>query len=264
MIDRKSRIWSALRKEVEEDAAREPMLASFLYATVLNHRTFEEALSFHLAATLASSTLHAVTIRDVMMAAHERDPEIAQAGVADLKAVRDRDPACRGYSTPFLYFKGFQSLQAYRIAHHLWTTKREPLALQFQSRISEIYAVDIHPAARIGQGILIDHATAVVIGETAVVEDDVSMLHEVTLGGTGKETGDRHPKVRRGVLIGAGAKVLGNIEIGEGAKIGAGSVVLSPVPPHTTVAGVPAVVVGRPGVAKPSLVMDQHINSEKG
>jgi serine O-acetyltransferase len=260
-MERKKKIWTALRQEVQEDAAREPILASFLYAAVLNHNSFEEALSFHLAVKLASPTLHSITIRDFMVAAHAEDAQIAEAGIADLRAVKERDPACRGYSTPFLYFKGFHALQAYRIAHHLWTHGRRPLALQLQSRISEVFGVDIHPAARVGQGILIDHATAVVIGETAVVEDDVSMLHEVTLGGTGKEIGDRHPKVRRGVLIGAGAKILGNIEIGEGAKIGACSVVLHPVPPHTTVAGVPAVVVGKPRVSSPAREMDHHIDS---
>jgi serine O-acetyltransferase len=257
--DLKKRIWPAVRQEVEEDAEREPILASFLHAVVLNHKTFEEALSFHLASKLASPTLHAITLRDVMYNAHREDPEITHAGIVDLKAVKDRDPACRGYSTPFLYFKGYQAIQSYRIAHHLWQQGRIALALQLQSRISEVFGVDIHPAARIGKGIFIDHATGVVIGETAVVEDDVSMLHGVTLGGTGKETGDRHPKVRRGVLIGVGAIILGNIEIGEGAKVGAGSVVLHPVPPHTTVVGVPARVVGKTSVAAPAKVMDHHI-----
>lgn len=262
MSDLKKRIWSALCHEVREDTHKEPILASFLYATVLNHTSFEESLSFHLAAKLASPTLHSITLRDMMVAAHIKDPDIAQAGIADLKAVRDRDPAARGYSGPFLYFKGYHALQAYRIAHFLWTQGRQALALQLQSRMSEVFAADVHPAARIGRGILIDHATGVVIGETAVVEDDVSMLHEVTLGGTGKEMGDRHPKVRRGVMIGAGAKILGNIEIGEGAKVGAGSVVVHPVPPHTTVAGVPARIVGRPNVAQPAKTMDQHIEDQ--
>jgi serine O-acetyltransferase len=259
MSDTNRKIWAALRREVEEDARQEPILASFLYATVLNHKTFEGALSFHLAAKLASATVHSITLRDVMVAAHEEDPEIANAAIADLRAVHERDPASRGYSTPFLYFKGFQALQSYRIAHHLWTHRRHALALQIQGRMSEVFGVDIHPAARIGRGIMIDHGTSVVIGETAVVEDDVSMLHEVTLGGTGKETGDRHPKIRRGVLIGAGAKIIGNIEIGEGAKVGSGAVVLNPVAPHTTVAGVPAKVVGKPAVSAPAKMMDQHL-----
>jgi len=187
------------------------------------------------------------------------DPSIAEAIRADLQAVVTRDPACRGYSVPLLYFKGFHALQSYRVGHHFWTTDRNALALYLQSRISEVFAVDIHPGARIGKGILFDHATSVVIGETSVIEDDFSMLHEVTLGGTGKEGGDRHPKIRRGVMIGAGAKVLGNIVIGEGAKIGAGSVVLEAVPPHCTVAGVPAKLVGYPSAALPALEMDQTI-----
>ena len=259
MSDLKKRIWTTLRREVQEDADSEPILASFLYAAVLNHRSFEEALSFHLATKLASPTIHPITLRDVMVEAHGQNPEIALAGVTDLKAVRERDPACTRYSIPFLYFKGYQSLQVYRIAHHLWGRGRRALALELQSRMSEVFAVDIHPAARIGKGILMDHATGVVIGETAVVEDDVSILHEVTLGGTGKETGDRHPKVRRGVLISAGAKVFGNIEIGTGAKIGGGSVVVHPVPPHTTVAGVPAKPVGMASGPAPSKSMDQII-----
>jgi serine O-acetyltransferase len=260
MSDLKKRIWNALRKEVEEDAAGEPILASFLYAAVLNHNTFEESLSFHLASKLASPTLHSITLRDVMAASQADNPRIAESAIHDLKAVRERDPACTRYSIPFLYFKGYQSLQAYRIAHHLWERGRHALALQLQSRMSEVWGVDIHPAAQIGRGILLDHATGLVIGETAVVEDDVSILHEVTLGGTGKETGDRHPKVRRGVLISAGAKIFGNIEIGQGAKIGGGSVVLHRVPPHTTVAGVPARPVGKPAESAPAKAMDQQID----
>jgi len=245
MAESKIRIWKSLRREVEEMADREPILASFLYATVLNHPSLEEAISFLLASKLASATIHSITLRDVMFKAHQEDSTIADAGVADLVAVRDRDPAAsRGYSQPFLYFKGFHSLQTYRIAHHLWKKGRRELALHLQSRMSEIFAVDIHPAARIGRGILMDHGTGVVIGETAVVEDNVSILHEVTLGGTGKHGGDRHPKIRKGCLISVGAKILGNIEIGEGAKVGGGAVVLSDVAPHTTVAGIPAKPVG--------------------
>jgi serine O-acetyltransferase len=174
--------------------------------------------------------------------------------------VVERDPAARGVAQPFLYYKGFHALEAYRVAHWLWSNGRNPLALHLQNRISEVLAVDIHPAARIGKGILIDHATSVIIGETAVVGDDVSMLHEVTLGGTGKESGDRHPKVGSGVLIGAGAKILGNIIIGEGSKIAAGSVVLKEVPPHATVAGIPARVVGKLMAVIPSHVMDQTVD----
>ena len=173
-------------------------------------------------------------------------------------AVYGRDPACRKYSQPLLYFKGFLSIQAQRIAHYYWHKERIHLALFLQSRISEMFGVDAHPAAQLGKGCFIDHATGVVIGETAVVGENVSMLHGVTLGGTGKEQGDRHPKVRRGVLISTGAKVLGNIEIGEGAKIAAGAVVLEDVPPHTTVAGIPAHPIGKESFAQPSLEMDHH------
>jgi serine O-acetyltransferase len=254
-----SEIWSQIREEASRDAQHEPALASFLYTVVLSHQRLEDALSYILASKLGSATVTALTLRDLMDWTFTADPSIGLAIRADLQAVVTRDPACRGYSVPLLYFKGFHALQSYRVAHHYWTSDRQPLALYLQSRISEVFAVDIHPGAKIGKGILFDHATSVVIGETAVVEDDFSMLHEVTLGGTGKAGGDRHPKIRRGVMIGAGAKVLGNIEIGEGAKIGAGSVVLEDVPPHCTVAGVPAKQVGYPAAALPALEMDQTI-----
>jgi serine O-acetyltransferase len=255
-------IWTRIREEAARDAHREPMLASFLHTVVLNHARLEDALSFILAEKLGSATVTALTLRDLIAAVFEADRSIATSVRADLQAVVSRDPACRGYSVPLLYFKGFHALQAYRVAHHYWTTERTALALYLQSRISEVLAVDIHPGARIGKGILFDHATSVVIGETAVVEDDFSMLHEVTLGGTGKHGGDRHPKIRRGVMIGAGAKVLGNVVIGEGAKIGAGSVVLHDVPPHCTVAGIPARQVGYPSHALPALEMDQSIEGD--
>jgi serine O-acetyltransferase len=257
------RIWARIRDEATRDAEREPMLASFLCTVVLNHQQLEDALSFILAEKLGSPTLTALTLRDLIDAVLRADPGIVAAVRADLQAVVARDPACRGYSVPLLYFKGFHALQSYRVAHHYWATDRKALALYLQSRISEVFAVDIHPGARIGKGILFDHATSVVIGETAVVEDDFSMLHEVTLGGTGKQGGDRHPKIRRGVMIGAGAKVLGNVIIGEGAKIGAGSVVLHDVPPHCTVAGVPARQVGYPAHALPALEMDQSLDPDE-
>jgi serine O-acetyltransferase len=252
-------IWAAIREEVVKEAEREPILASYLHATILNHDSLEDALSFHLAGKLAGPSLPAMLIREVIDEALAKSPSIKEAVRADVQAVRDRDPACKSYSEPLLYFKGLHALQSHRISHWLWEQGRHALALYLQNQISESFGVDIHPAARIGSGILIDHGTGVVIGETAVVEDNVSMLQEVTLGGTGKETGDRHPKVRRGVLIGAGAKILGNVEIGEGAKVGAGSVVLSDVPPHSTVAGIPAVVVGRPDVAEPAFDMDHRL-----
>ena len=253
-------VWESIRTEVEMDASEEPLLASFLNAVVLNHRTLEDALSFHLANKLGSPTLPALSLRDLIDKAFSGDESIGAAFRADIEAVCTRDPACRRYCMPLLYFKGFHALQSQRVAHYFWLHGRQSLALFLQSRISEVFAVDIHPAARMGRGILIDHATSVIIGETAVVEDNVSMLHEVTLGGTGKESGDRHPKIRKDVLIGAGAKILGNVEVGEGAKIGAGSVVLTDVPPHTTVAGVPARVVGRARDEHPALQMDHRID----
>jgi len=252
-------VWETIREEIERAASQEPILASFLHATVLKHNTLEDALSFHLAGKLADESLSSMLIREVIDEAFQSDAEIGAAIRCDIKAVRERDPASDCYFVPMLYFKGFHALQSYRVAHWLWGQGRKALALYLQSRMSEVFAADIHPASRIGRGILIDHGTAVVIGETAVVEDNVSMLHEVTLGGTGKITGDRHPKVRHGVLIGAGAKVLGNVEIGCGAKIAACSVVLDDVAPHCTVAGVPAVVVGHPQVEEPALEMDHQL-----
>jgi serine O-acetyltransferase len=257
-------VWQTIRTEVAREVEREPILASFLHATILRHNRLEEALSFHLAGKLGGPSLAEMLVREVIDEALASSPQIAESVRADLRAVKERDPATETYSQPFLYFKGFQALQAYRIAHWLWEQKRKSLALFLQNRISQVFAVDIHPAARIGHGILIDHGTGVVIGETAVVENDVSMLHEVTLGGTGKETGDRHPKVREGVLIGTGAKILGNVEIGKGAKVGAGSVVLSNVPPHCTVAGVPARVVGCPQEAEPALSMNHRLPDNPG
>jgi serine O-acetyltransferase len=253
-------LWEIIRREVAQQASDEPILASFLHATILNHATLEDALGFHLAGKLESPNLSAMLIREVIDQAAREAPDLGLAVRADIRAVRERDPTVRDFAQPLLYFKGFHALQSYRVAHWLWTEGRTTLALFFQSRISEVFGADIHPAARIGKGILIDHGTSLVVGETAVIEDNVSMLHEVTLGGTGKVAGDRHPKVRRGVLIGAGAKILGNIEIGEGAKVGAGSVVLHPVPPHCTVAGVPAKIVGRPKEAEPALCMDHCLD----
>jgi serine O-acetyltransferase len=248
--------WEQIQAEARREAEREPVLVSFLFASVLRHRSLEEAFGVILANKMQTPDMHALLLRDLINEALAGDVSIRASLRADLLAARTRDPAARGYAIPFLYFKGFHALQAYRVAHWLWNQGRHALAAHLQNRISEAFGVDVHPAARIGAGVLIDHGTSVVIGETAVVEDNVSLLHEVTLGGTGKETGDRHPKVRRGVLIGAGAKILGNIEIGTGAKVAAGSVVLRNVPPHVTVAGIPARVVGRCTVAEPALEMD--------
>lgn len=255
-------VWSEVRELTEKMAAKEPMLASFLHATILNHQNFESALSFHLSQKLGSEEMPSMLLRQVFDEALAADPSIGIATRADLNAVNDRDPACDCLLTPLLYFKGFHALQAYRVAHYLWRTDRKAMGLFLQNRISELFGVDVHPAAKIGKGVMIDHATAVVIGETCVIEDDVSLLHSVTLGGTGKETGDRHPKVRRGALISVGAQVLGNIEVGERSRVGAGSVVLKDVPAGCTAAGVPAKIVGCAGSSLPSHAMEHAWQEE--
>ena len=252
-------VWDAMRTEARAKAAEEPILGSYFHATILNHDSFRAALSFRLASKLDNPMLPTMLIRDVIGEAMADDDSILHGALTDIVATFSRDPACEDLSTPFLYFKGFHALQAHRIAHWLWGHKRRTLAQFFQSQISVGLGVDIHPAAQIGRGILVDHATGIVIGETAVVEDDVSILHAVTLGGSGKATGDRHPKVRRGVLLSAGCTVIGNIEIGAGAKVGAGSVVLEDVPPHVTVAGVPAKIVGTPRDETPAFGMDHSL-----
>ncbi len=253
-------LWSTLRSEATALADKEPALSSFVHATILKHEKLESALSYHLAKKIGGEDLSPMLVREIFEEALRADPSIGAAMRADLSAVYERDPACNAYVDAFLFYKGFLSLQSYRIAHWLWSQQRHPLALFFQSRISELFDVDIHPAARLGRGIMIDHATGVVIGETAVVEDDVSMLHGVTLGGTGKEMGDRHPKIRRGVLISVGAKILGNIEVGEYSRIGAGSVVLKSVPAGCTAVGVPARLIGCAGGKNPSQEMNQLID----
>jgi serine O-acetyltransferase len=257
-------LWSKLHAETVALAAGEPFLASFLHATVINHRSMVDSLSYLLAGKLVSANLPSLGFSEIAAHVFASSPETRVAICRDLAASSQRDPASRGIANPFLNQKGFHALAAYRIGHFLWEERRYALALFLQNRISEVFAVDIHPAALLGTGVFIDHGTGVVIGETAVVGDNVSMLQGVTLGGTGKETGDRHPKVQRGVLIGAGATILGNIQIGTGAKVGAGSVVLHDVPPHTTVAGVPAKVVGHPASSEPGLSMDQSIDDNSG
>jgi serine O-acetyltransferase len=252
-------IWSALREQAEQLAESEPELASFAHATILKHDLLEQALSYHLAKKIGNDDLSPMQVREIFEEAFTSDPAIGESIRADLAAVFQRDPACHSYAQAFLFFKGFHALESYRVAHYLWTHGRKTMALFVQNRMSDLFAVDIHPAAKLGRGIMIDHATGVVIGETAVVDDDVSMLHGVTLGGTGKQHEDRHPKVGRGVLLSTGAKVLGNIEIGEYSRVAAGSVVLKPVPPHTTVAGVPARVIGKGGSARPSQDMDHKL-----
>ncbi len=255
-------LWAGIRADLAEVREREPALAGFL-RPILACATFELALAHLLASKLAAPDLARGALGLVISEALGRDPSIAQAVRADLHAVRERDPACPSDAHPLLYFKGFHALETYRIGHWLWREQRRELAFWLQNRASEVFGADIHPAARIGFGVMIDHGTGVVIGETAVIGDDVSLLHEVTLGGTGKQTGDRHPKLGDGVLVGAGAKLLGNVEIGEGAKIGAGSVVLQDIPAHTTAAGVPARVVGRAEVAQPALEMDHRLPGDR-
>ena len=250
-------IFSRIRLEAEETVRKEPELAGFFMASVLNHETLESAIVHRVAARLDHQDVGGDLIRQTYQEIISRDPSIGEAFRADLIAVADRDPACLRFIEPLLYFKGFHALQCHRLAHALWKAGRRDFALWLQSRASEVFQTDINPAARIGKGVFLDHATGLVVGQTCVIEDDVSILHGVTLGGTGKERGDRHPKIRRGVLIGAGAKVIGNIEVGYCARIAAGSVVLSPVPHNKTVAGVPARVVGEAGCAEPARSMDQ-------
>ncbi|KAF5743040.1 serine acetyltransferase 5 [Tripterygium wilfordii] len=242
-------LWNQIKAEARRDAEVEPALASYLYSTILSHSSLERSLSFHLGNKLCSSTLLSTLLYDLFLDTYSSDPGLRTATVADLRAVRTRDPACVSFSHCLLNYKGFLACQAHRIAHKLWAQSRRPLALALHSRVSEVFAVDIHPAAKFGKGILFDHATGVVIGETAVIGNNVSILHHVTLGGTGKTCGDRHPKIGDGVLIGAGATILGNVKIGAGAKIGAGSVVLIDVPPRATAVGNPARLVG--GKEKP-------------
>lgn len=260
--DRQKDVWQIIRAEAEQASIAEPVLASFYHASILNHSSFARAISFHLANKLHSQAMPALVVREIFMEAMRADATIEIAMRADIYAHRERDPACDTYSMPLLFFKGYQALQSHRVAHWLWKQNRESLALFLQNQISQEFDVDIHPGARIGKGIMIDHASGVVMGETVIIEDNVSLLHDVTLGGSGHTKGQRHPIIRSGVLIGVGAKILGNLEVGEGAKIGAGSLVLESVAPHTTVAGVPAKVIGHPVVAEPALNMDHGLSEE--
>jgi serine O-acetyltransferase len=252
-------LWETLRLDAERAAAGEEMLRGFLELAVLRHNTFASGFGLLLARKLAGDSMPAERLGEITRSAMASDPTIIAAAIADLIAVRARDPAAESYLKPFLYYKGFHALQWHRIGHWLWRDGRRELAYFLQSRVSEVFDIDIHPAVPIGSGVFIDHGTGLVVGETAVIGDDVSILHEVTLGGTGKERGDRHPKVRDGVLLCAGAKVLGNVEIGRDAKVGAGSVVLHDVPPRATVAGVPARIVGWSSGSVPALEMDQSL-----
>ena len=252
-------LLARLRAEAEEILRREPELGGFIYPAILGQETLANVIAHRVAQRLDRPEATYAAIRQGFDALLAREPQTFEAFRADLMAVVERDPACTRLIEPVLYFKGFHALQTYRLGNWLWRNGRSDFALTLQSLSSQIFQTDIHPAAVIGKSVFIDHATGVVIGATSVIEDEVSILHGVTLGGTGKARGDRHPKVRRGVLIGAGAKVLGNIEIGRCSMIAAGSVVLDPVPPNKTVAGVPARIVGDAKCAEPALAMDQML-----
>ena len=252
-------VWDQITTEAQEAVTTQPLMGGLIHACILHHTSLERALSYRIAAKLSSNEMSMMVLREIVEDAFAKSPAIVEAARADLMAIYDRDPACHRLLQPVLYFKGYQAMQAYRVAHWLWREGQQDLAYFIQMRTSEIFGIDIHPGARLGQGIMIDHAHSIVIGETAVVGNNVSMLHSVTLGGTGKEEEDRHPKIADGVLIGAGAKVLGNIKVGRCSRIAAGSVVLQDVPDCTTVAGVPAKIVGEAGCDQPAVNMDQVV-----
>jgi serine O-acetyltransferase len=263
-LDTVDPIWAQVRQEAEEAVALEPALGGFIFATILNHERLEDAVCHRLAQRLHHSDVDSALIAQTFTSILTKSPEIGRTFRADLNAVYERDPACHRLLEPLLYFKGFHALVTHRFAHALWLEGRRDLALYLQSQASRIFAVDIHPAARIGMGIMFDHGTGIVIGETAAIGDNSSLLHGVTLGGTGKETGDRHPKIGSNVLLAAGAKVLGNITVGDCARVAAGSVVLKDVEACTTVAGVPAKYVGPAGCPEPSRTMDQMLEPDCG
>ncbi|MBN9585756.1 MAG: serine O-acetyltransferase [Afipia sp. 62-7] len=254
-------VWTRIRDEAEEIVKREPELATFIYSTVLHHDRLEDAVVHRISERLDHSALSGDLIRQAYNDALEADPDLGNAFRADLVAVYDRDPAVSRFIDALLYFKGFHAIQAHRLAYWLHNNGRKDFAFYIQSRSSAEFQTDINPAAKIGRGIFLDHATGLVVGETAVIEDNVSILHGVTLGGTGKENEDRHPKIRYGVMLGAGAKILGNIEVGHCARVASGSVVLKDVPNNVTVAGVPAKIVGEAGCSEPSRTMNQMINA---
>ena len=254
-------VWSRIQDEARDAVKSEPLMGGLIHSSLLHHGTLERALAFRFSLKLASGEMSEQILREIADDAYCNAPDLGQSARADLVAVYERDPACHRFLQPILFFKGYQAIQAYRVGHWLWSLGRTDLAYFVQMRVSEVFGVDIHPAARVGRGIMVDHAHSIVIGETAVVGDNVSMLHSVTLGGTGKEDGDRHPKIGHGVMIGAGAKVLGNIVVGHCSRIAAGSVVLEDVPPCTTVAGVPARVIGKAGCEQPSVMMDQLLRA---
>lgn len=257
--DLENQVWQVVRSEAREISESEPVLKELVNDVILSRPNLYAAVSARLARKIGAHALPENDVFNIFCELISKDESAQRAIVRDIAAIKDRDPACLSYLDPLLYYKGFHAICVYRVSHILWMQNRRHLALYFQSLSSEILGVDIHPAAKFGGGIFLDHATSFVAGETSTVDDDVSILHEVTLGGTGSETGDRHPKVRSGVLIGAGAKLIGNIIIGKGAKIGAGSVVLNDVAEHTTVAGVPARPIGISKDTKPSVNMNQNL-----
>lgn len=256
-----SKLWQDILQEAAQASSAEPALASFYFASILNHDSLAAALAFNLALRLDTATVPAAVICELCEQALAADKHISEAIEADILAYFERDPACDSYSRPLLYFKGYQAIQAQRVAHWLWHQGRRSLALYIQNLCSRVFDVDIHPAAQIGYGVMLDHATGLVIGETARVGNNVSLLHGVTLGGSGCQSCQRHPQVNDGVLVAAGARLFGAITIGEGSKIAAGSVVLADVAAHTTVAGVPARAIGRPQVEQPALDMNQQFDS---
>ncbi len=258
-IERLDPVWDRIRGEADEIARQEPVLGGFIFSSVLNHSSFEKALIHRLAQRLGNADIGADLVVQAFEDAVEAEPQIGVAARADIVATFERDPACHRYVDPLLYFKGYQSIQTHRMAHRLWHMGRRDFAYYLQSRSSIIASVDVHPAARVGKGIMVDHGHDIVIGETSVIEDNVSIMQGVTLGGTGKNAGDRHPKIREGVLLGAGAKILGNIEVGRCSRVAACSVVLHDVPANTTVAGVPAKVVGYAGCEEPARAMDHNV-----
>jgi serine O-acetyltransferase len=255
-------VWQRVCEEAVQAISAEPLLGGLIHSSILHHPSFERTLAYRFSLKLASAEMSEQILREIADEAFAADEQLGQYARADITAVLDRDPACNRYLQPLLFFKGYQAVQAYRIGHWLWRQGRRDLAYFVQMRVSEVFGVDIHPAAKLGRGLMIDHAHSIVIGETAVVGDNVSMLHSVTLGGTGKEDGDRHPKIGNGVLIGAGAKILGNIRVGNCCRIAAGSVVLQDIPNCKTVAGVPARVVGEAGCDQPAVMMDQMFERE--
>lgn len=255
-------VWARIMREAEEAVAEEPLLGGLVHYSILHHPTLERALSYRISLKLANGEMSEQILREICDEAYGAEPELALAARADITATFQRDPACHRFLQPLLFFKGFQAVQAYRVAHWLWNEGRKDLSYFFQMRSSEVFGIDIHPAAKVGRGIMIDHAHSIVIGETARVGDNVSMLHSVTLGGTGKEDADRHPKIGDNVLIGAGAAILGNIHVGKCSRVAAGSVVLKDVPDCKTVAGVPAKIVGEAGCDQPSVEMDQLLSTQ--